>query len=121
MPKKKAINEQLLIRMVQEGLAAKEMMIRLGLKTSTQLKVAYANALMNAGMVPVLRTANRKDRIPRIKVNKRGSLVIPRKVVEDLEIGEEDRFEVSESKAGLSLAKLPPRPVTVLRKRNAES
>jgi len=109
MPRKKKIDEKALLAMVQSGTAQKEIMEKLGLKTPTQLKVAYANALMAAGTVPEIK----KGRKPAAKaaasktatVNKRGSLVISKSLIEDMGFVAGDAFAVRKTKSGISLRK----------------
>lgn len=110
MPKKKKIDSKKLIKMVEEGKDQKEIMDKFNFKNSSQMKVAYANALMDAGKVPEIQSARGGKKAGAVKrevaVNKRGSLVIPKAVVEDLGLKEGTAFTVRPSKAGLSLKKL---------------
>ena len=82
-------------------------MEKFGFKNSTQLKVAYANALMDSGDAPKIKGAGRgkKDKPvnTKIKVNGRGSLIIPKALVESLNIDEKQVFEVKKTAAGISL------------------
>lgn len=108
MPAKKTINEKSLIKMIQDGVEQPEIMSKFGFKNSNQLKVAYANALMNAGTVPELKKAGRKTAKgveTLIAVNKRGSLVIPKALVESFGIKIGETFEVKYTKAGIRLKK----------------
>ena len=52
MPRKKKIDHAALIKMAEDNVPQNEIMAKFGLKTSTQLKVAYANALMETGQAP---------------------------------------------------------------------
>jgi hypothetical protein len=52
MAKKKEVDGKRLVKMVKEGAAQSEIMKKFGFNTSTQLKLAYANALMEAGEIP---------------------------------------------------------------------
>ena len=54
MPPKKPIDEAALLKMAKDGIHSKEIMSQLGIKTGTQLKIAYINALMNSGEVPAI-------------------------------------------------------------------
>lgn len=109
MPRKMDIDYKKLMKMVKEGTHQNEIMKKFGFKTSTQLKVALANAAMEEGMLPQLaggRGSSAGSEVSNvIKVNARGSLVIPKKLVDSLglQIGEE--FTVRKSAAGLSLRK----------------
>lgn len=110
MPRKKKIDSKKLIKMVEEGKEQKELMGKFGFKNSSQLKVAYANALMDAGKVPGIQTARGGKKTGGVKrevsVNKRGSLVIPKAIVEDIGLKQGTTFQVRPSKAGLSLKKM---------------
>ena len=113
MAKKKQIDSKSLIKMVQDGTATKEMMQKLGFKTSTQLKVAYLNAAMATGIVPEIKSGRSGSEnvsvSKEIIVNKRGSLVVPKKLIEDLGFKEGDIFETKKTKAGISLKKIEPK------------
>jgi AbrB family looped-hinge helix DNA binding protein len=107
MPKK-TIDSEALIRMISDKVPQNEIMAKFGFKTSTQLKVAYANALMETGQAPALKSGrgkNANDVDPTVKVGKRGSIVIPKNLVELFGFKENDSFEIRKSAAGLSLKK----------------
>ena len=55
MPKKKALDAGKLIKMVQDEVPAAEIMKKMGIKTSTQLKAAYMSALIAEGKVPAIK------------------------------------------------------------------
>jgi hypothetical protein len=122
MPPKKKIDEEALLKMVQDEVPQKEIMERFGFKTSTQLKVAYTNALMSAGKVPEIKSGRGRGSKPpktTIVVNKRGSLIIPKNLVVHCGLKEGQSFEVEKSKTGLAVKPAAPRPVTRLRKKSA--
>ena len=109
MPRKKKIDYTALIQMAKDNVPQNEIMAKLGLKTSTQLKVAYVNALMETGQAPILTTgrgAKNKALDTTISVGKRGSLIIPKDLVENFGFKVEDTFEVRKSQAGLSLKQI---------------
>ena len=107
MARKKKIDNAALIQMVKDEIPQNEIMAKCGFKTSTQLKVAYTNALMESGQAPVLKTGRAKKPEkaidPTVTVGKRGSIVITKDLVEHFGFKVEDRFEVRKSQAGLSL------------------
>ena len=121
IPPKKQIDEAALLKMVQDGVPQEEIRTRFGFRTSTQLKVAYTNALMNAGQVPPLARAGEGREGGRgedtVTVNKRGSLVLARSLVERLGLKEGDAFSVEKVRGGLSFRSRAPRPVVRLRKK----
>ena len=107
--RKKKVDGKKLLDMVKSGTEQKEMMKKFGFKTSTQLKVAYANALMKEGKAPEIKSG-RKGKAPgksknEIKVNKRGSLIVPGPMVHAMGFKQGDAFRVRKTKAGVSLKK----------------
>lgn len=111
MPRKKTVDSTKLIKAVESGLPAKEIMSKFGLKTSAQLKALYLDALAEKGRVPgiVSRRPRKKavaEKSMQIKVNKRGSLVLPRKMIEELGFVVGDTFTVRKSKVGVALKKV---------------
>jgi hypothetical protein len=80
------------------------------LKTSAQLKALYLDALVEQGQAAPIpgrsaRTGNDGPPSKNIHVNKRGSLVIPRELVDEMGFKLEDVFTVRKSKSGISLKK----------------
>jgi len=111
MPRKREIDNAALLKMVKEEVNQSEIMEKFGFKTSIQLKVAYANALMESGEAPEIkgqgRTGKPKSIKKEISVNARGSLVIPKALVDSLEIPEGQAFEVKKTgSGGLQLKKV---------------
>ena len=120
MPPKKKIDETALLKLIQDGVPQKQIMDQLRIKTGTQLKVAYTDALMNSGQVPALQADRpRKSKTPKniISVNKHGSLVIAKAIVDQFDLREGDAFDLIKTKSGLSLQPAAPKPVVKLRKK----
>jgi len=110
MPKKKTVNQEKLIKAVESGMSSTEIMAKFGLKTSAQLKSLYLDALTANGRVKAIAGRSSKadpaaGKSDMIKVNKRGSLVIPRDLVEEMGFKLGDDFSVRKTKSGLSLRK----------------
>ncbi len=106
MAKRKKMDENSLLQMIDKGEIQADIMKTFGFKNSSQLKVAYANALMNSGKATKLK-GGRRTAAPApttISVNKRGSLVIPKALVENFGLQIGDCFEVKHTKAGIRLA-----------------
>lgn len=107
MPPAKKIDNKKLLKAVKDGMPQKEIMKEFGFKTSTQLKVAIANAAMETGKLPQLKSGrgpSGPDEISdEISVNKRGSLVIPKKLAEKLGLKVGEKFKVRKSASGVSL------------------
>jgi hypothetical protein len=109
MPKKKAVDTKALIKMVEAEETQNEIMKKFGFKTSTQLKNAYMNALIEAGKVTPIkggRGAGKAGKSKQLVVGKRGSIIIPVNVVQELGINSEDKFSVRKTKAGIALKKV---------------
>ena len=110
MPRKKKIDYAALIQMAKDNVPQSQIMAKFGLKTSTQLKVAYANALMETGQAPTLTTgrvaAKAKELSTNVSVGKRGSIIIPKELVENFGFQIGDQFEARKSAAGMSLKKV---------------
>jgi hypothetical protein len=108
MPRKKKVNPEKLIEAVQSELPSTEIMDQFRIKTSAQLKSLYLDALVMKGLVKEISgrgsrgTANPDKQI---QVNKRGSLIIPRELVEEMGFKIDDTFSVKKSKSGMSLKK----------------
>ena len=109
MPKKKAIDKKKLVKMIKDETPQPEIMKAFGFKTSTQLKNAYMNALIEEGAVAPIKSG-RKSAKPAAKkevnVGKTGSLIIPKGIVSELGFTQNDTFVVRKTKAGISLKKM---------------
>ena len=110
MAKRKQIDGEALCKMIGEGAPQSEIMETFGFKNSTQLKVAYANALMESGGAPKIkgkgRTKKAKAVNTKVTVNGKGSLVIPKALVDDMKIKEGQIFEVKKTASGFQLKKV---------------
>ncbi|MBW2092375.1 MAG: hypothetical protein JRI34_09680 [Deltaproteobacteria bacterium] len=111
MPKRKIVNAGALIKAVESGLPSKEIMAKFGVKTSAQLKSLYLDALAEKGKVKGIisrtgRNAQDGRKGKGIKVNKRGSLVVPREMVAEMGFRIGDIFAVRKTKSGASLRKV---------------
>ena len=109
MPAKKKIDGEKLIKMVESGKLQSEIMEVFGLSTSAQLKAHYIDALMKAGKAPQIKSGRGKSAGTVAKetmVSKRGSVVIPKAMIEEMGFEEGDKFTVRKTKSGISLRKL---------------
>jgi hypothetical protein len=107
MPKKKVINEKALIKAVADKTPQADIIKKFGFKTSAQMRSAYLTALMNAGQAPAIEKSKKKAGAVSnsIKVGKRGSLIVPKALVESFGYQEGDSFTVKSTKAGIRLVK----------------
>ena len=107
MAKRKQIDGKALCKMIEEGSPQPEIMEKFDFKNSTQLKVAYANALMESGGAPKIKGKGRTKKVKsvntKVMVNGRGSLIIPKVLIESMKIKEGQTFEVKLTKSGLQL------------------
>jgi hypothetical protein len=109
MPKKKTVDTKKLIKMIKDETPQPEIIKEFGFKTSTQLKNAYMNALIEEGTVPAIKSgrgAAQKTISNDVKVGKRGSIIIPKGLVEELGYVENDSFLVRKTKTGISLKRI---------------
>ena len=112
MPKRLKVDPTKLIAAVEAGMPSTKIMKQFNIKTTGQLKSLYVDALSQKGKIPAI-TTSRRGRTPSPKspsqgltIGKRGSLIIPRELIEEMgfEIG--DTFSVRKSAAGVSLRKI---------------
>ena len=113
MPKRRQIDNKDLVKMIKEESPQSEVMEKFGFKNSTQLKVAYANALMDTGGAPKIKGRGRTKKIKpvntKVAVNGRGSLIIPKVLVDSMKIKAGQAFEVKKVASGLQLKKVAER------------
>jgi hypothetical protein len=110
MARKKNVDFNKLIKAVESGMPAKEIMSTFNIKSRIQLKSLYADALVEKGKAaPIAGRASRAGESAKksrgIAVNKRGSLVVPRSFVEEMGYAIGDMFTLRRTKSGLSLKK----------------
>ena len=109
MPAKMKVDYKKLIKMVESGSHQKKIMKAFKFKTAAQLKNHYLSALMEAGKAPKLksgRSPKNSEPPKEVFVNKRGSVIIPKSLVEKMEFREGNKFSVRKTKSGISLRKL---------------
>ncbi len=110
MARKKQVDYTKLIKAVESGLPAKEIMEMFNFKTRIQLKSFYLDALVNKGKVKGIvgrapKQAGKDKHTKTTKVNKRGSMVIPRGLIEEMGFTIGSAFTVRKTKSGISLRK----------------
>ena len=109
MPKR-IVNYKDLVKMIKNGSLQPEILEKFGFKNSTQLKVAYANALMNTGGAPKIKgkgkTKKAKPVNTKVTVNGRGSLIIPKALVDSMKIKADQAFNVKKVASGIQLKKV---------------
>jgi len=107
MAKRIKINSKELIKAVESGLPKKEIMAKFGIKNYGQLKPLYVDALSKEGKIKGIvmsrKSKTRGKNSKEIKVNKRGSLVIPRKMIEEMGFKVGEPFMAGKTEVGVSL------------------
>ena len=111
MPKKKVVDATKLINAVNSGQTDKELMEKFGFKTRMQLKSLYLDALVEQGTVASIASrSSRKDAAAKenkdIRVNKRGSLIVSRTIMEDFGFKAGEFFSARKTRTGVSLRKI---------------
>ena len=86
---------------------ADAIMTTFGIKTSAQLKALYVDALVEQGKVKAIgssksRVGRPAKKVNTVKVNQRGSLVVPKELIEEFGFKVGDSFTVRKTKAGVA-------------------
>jgi len=119
MVRKRLVEHNALIQAIATGLSKQEVMQQFGYRSLGALKVAYLNALVALGKVPAINNKRREKKVGDVVgINSRGSLVIPKKLVDALGLDKTALFRVVKEGSGLSLKAKKSAPKTILRKRN---
>jgi hypothetical protein len=110
MPARKQINAKKLLKAVESKRNSKDIMAEFGIKTQAQLKSMYVDALVAQGRISaIVRSRGRKkadgSKKESLRINKRGSLIVPREIVEQMGFAIGDSFAVKKTAAGVSLKK----------------
>ena len=106
MPAKKKVDGKKLIKMVESGKLQSEIMQDFKFNTAAQFKAHYLDALMEAGKAPEIKSGRGKAKAAVSKevfVSKRGSVVIPKAMVDTMGFAEGATFTVRKTKTGISL------------------
>lgn len=110
MAKRKKVDAKKLVQMVKDEAEQTVIMDKFGFKTSTQLRLAYANALMKTGEAPMIKGAGRRGKNKpvdmKVSVNKRGSLNISKKIIERMNVEIGEVFEAKKTASGIQLKKV---------------
>jgi len=106
MPAKKKINGAKLIEMVKSGAHQNEIMEAFTFNTAAQFKAHYLDALMKAGNAPEIQSGRTKAKANpsrEVLVSKRGSIIIPKAMIDEMGFTEGNSFIVRKTKSGISL------------------
>lgn len=106
MPAKKKIDGAKLIKMVEKGNHQKEIMKTFKFNTAAQFKAHYLDALMKSGKAPEIKSGRgmaKASPIKEVLVSKRGSVVVPKTMIDEMGYAEGEKFTVRKTKSGISL------------------
>ena len=118
MARKKLVEHNALVQAVEMGRPKEEIMEKFGFKTTAALKVAYFDGLAALDKIQDINKGRKEKPVDnKININGRGSLVIPKKLVEHLELDESDTYEVMKNGTSLMLKKVKKPPKTILRRK----
>lgn len=119
--KKSLVEHNALVQAIELGKSFDQIKDKFEIKNSTQLKLAYVNALIALGRIVALPTASRgktKKPVDRsVTVNSRGNLILPKALVQELEIDSEALFDVEKTPDGISIQPAEEKPKVLLRKK----
>ena len=106
MPVKKKVNGAKLIKMAESGMHQREIMKAFKFNTAAQLKAHLLDALTQAGKAPKIESGRGKAKAnpsKEVLVSKRGSIVIPKTIIDEMGFSEGNKFTVRKTKSGISL------------------
>jgi len=119
---KKIVEHNALLQAVEMGMSKDAIMEKFNIKGLPELKLAYYDALVALDKIKDVKKGRKSKKVDnKVSINGKGSLVIPKKLVEALNLGEMDTFKVVKSDSGLILKTVKKPPKTILRKRNGHS
>ena len=122
MAQKKLVEHNALLQAVEMGMSKDDIMEKFNIKSLPELKVAYFDAMVALDKIKDVKKGRKPKKIDnKISINSRGSLVIPKNLVDALNLGEMDTFKVVKSDSGLLLQTVKKPPKTILRKRNGRT
>ena len=95
MVEKRLVDHNRLIQAIEAGFPKQELMKQFEYKTFGSLKVAYLNALEALDKIPAVNNKRRERKVDNVvSINSRGSLVIPKKLVDSLDLDKATLFRV---------------------------
>ena len=122
MAQKKLVEHNALLQAVEMGMAKETIMKKFEIKGLQELKVAYFDALVALDKIKDVKKGRKPQKVDnKVSINSRGSLVIPKKLVDALNLDKMDTFKVVKSESGLILKTVKKPPKTILRKRNGHT
>jgi hypothetical protein len=120
--RKKLVEHNALVQAVEMGLSKVQIMEKFGIKSPAALKVAYFDALAALDKITNISKGRQSQKVDnKISVNSRGSLVIPKKLVDYLGLDKSDTYEVVKTGSDILVKKVKKPPKTILRKKSGRS
>jgi len=117
--KKKLVEHNALVQAIEMGTPQDDVIKKFGFKSVAALKAAYLDGLAALGKVAEVNTKRKEKPVDnKVKINSRGSLVIPKALVEALGLSNSDVFVVRKDGNGLSMKPAKKSPKTMLRKKS---
>jgi hypothetical protein len=112
------VEHNALIQAIEMGIPRDELKKRFGFKSLGALKVAYLNGLIALGKVAAIHTIRKEKRVDnKVRINSRGSLVIPKALIDSLGLSKSELFKVEKAGDGLALQPAKKAPKTILKKK----
>lgn len=119
MARKKLVEHNALLQAVEMGMTKETIMEKFNLKSLQEFKVAYYDALVALDKIKDVKKGPKPKKVDnKVSINSKGSIVIPKKLIDELDLGEMNTFKVVKSDSGLMLQPVKKPPKTILRKRN---
>jgi bifunctional DNA-binding transcriptional regulator/antitoxin component of YhaV-PrlF toxin-antitoxin module len=116
---KKLVEHNALLQAVEMGMTKEAIREKFNFKSLQELKLAYYDALVALDKIKDVKKGRKPKKVDnKVSINSKGNLVIPKKLIDDLDLGEMDTFKVVKSDSGLVLQTVKKLPKTILRKRN---
>jgi bifunctional DNA-binding transcriptional regulator/antitoxin component of YhaV-PrlF toxin-antitoxin module len=119
---KKLVEHNALLQAIEMGMTKETILEKFNLKSMQELKIAYYDALVALNKIKGAKKNPKSKKVDnKVSINSRGNLVIPKNLIDDLDLGEMDTFKVVKNDSGLMLHTLKKSPKTILRKRNGHT
>ncbi len=109
MPPKKKVDYAKLVKSIESGKRQSEVIKEFNFKSVAQFKNHYLNALIETGKAPEIkvgRISSKAAPARDVAVSKRGSVVIPKGLVDEMGFAAGATFAVRKTKAGISLKRM---------------
>jgi hypothetical protein len=119
---KKLVEHNALLQAIEMGMTKETILEKFNFKSMQELKMAYYDALVALNKIKGAKKYPKSKKVDnKVRINSRGNLVIPKDLIDDLDLGEMDTFKVVKGDSGLMLQTVKKSPKTILRKRNGRS